>query len=72
MDSPFPPETEAAIVMAYAGEEMVPREVCARLELERNAARKDAEKARKSLELVIKTIEKRFPEIPPSPVDKST
>jgi len=41
-DTPFQPETEAAITMAYAGEEMVPREVCARLEIERNAARKEA------------------------------
>jgi hypothetical protein len=57
----IPPETAAAIVMAYAGEEMIPIEVCQRLELERNAARKEAQKAKKSLELLIITIEKRFP-----------
>jgi len=61
--NPLTPETNTAIVMAYAGEELVPIEVAQRLELERNASRKEAEKAKISLELLIKTIEKRFPEI---------
>jgi hypothetical protein len=59
------PETDDAIVMAYAGEEMVPIEVSQRLETERNAARKEAEQTKKSLELLIVIIEKRFPENPP-------
>jgi hypothetical protein len=57
------PETDAAIVMAYASEEMVPPEVAKRLEVERNAAREDAEKAKKSLETLLRAIEKRFGEV---------
>lgn len=56
------PETHAAIVMAYAGEELVPIEVSQRLELERNSARKEAERARKSMEILIRAVERRFPE----------
>lgn len=60
---PATPETDAAIVMAYASEEMVPPEVAKRLELERNAARKDAEKAKKSLETLLRAVEKRFGDV---------